>query len=76
MSVQMILNYIGRLGEQIKISKEHIPTHQQQPKLNIGKTWRSLYSITDGISVESIQHQNTEEQSMEHIYQEYSLQNV
>lgn len=72
----MISNYIGQHGGQIKISKVHILTHQQPHKPNIGKIWPSQCSITVGISAESTQHRSTEEQSMEHICQEFLQQNV
>lgn len=36
----------------------------------IGKTWPSLSSIDDGISVESIPTATTEEQSTEHVSQD------
>lgn len=72
----MISNCIERHGGQIKISKEHILTHQQPRKPNIGKTWPSQCSIMGGTSAESIRHRSTEEQSMERICQECLQQNV
>lgn len=72
----MTSNFIEHHGEQTPTSKEPTHSEQQQHKPNIGRTWQSQYSITDGTSVESTRHPSTEELSMGHICQEFSQQNV
>lgn len=68
-----ISNSIEQLGGVIRISKAPIHMPQQVQKNHTGRIWQNRYFPQVGTFVENIQHQNTEERSMVHIYQGFML---